>query len=196
MTASFTSAAQVGDVIQPAGFARCTSNGPYRGHSGSRKGSFLPSNRALGALQRQLPYGPQPGGIVGGHRQQQQQVDHGLFYHHLAARADELAPAEVLLDTIPLAQADRIARVPCSATVDGAAAAAVEVLRDMRHDVDLAARLGEAPGVLRLVPPALPRAPGPASSASISAATSPLAVPSKVLTCTHTTRPWRLSVDI
>jgi hypothetical protein len=66
------------------------------------------------------------------------------LHHDLADRADHLAPAEALLDALSLALADLVADVPRGATIDGTAAGAVCVLRDMGRDLDLAARLDEA----------------------------------------------------
>ena len=152
MNAISPTAILLGEVIQPAGNAGVASIGPFRAHSSGWKGSFRSSRRSLGAPRAHLRQGPQPREVVGGHRQSQKLVDlDQSLHHHLADRADELAPAEALLDALSLALADLVARVAGGAPIDGAAAAALDVLCHVRRDVDRAARLDEAPGVVGLV---------------------------------------------
>ena len=108
--------------------ARATARDPFRGHSSAWTGSFRPSCHSLsgtaGAIApRSAAAGGQPPSSASAVVDLVQSL-----HHHLAHRADELAPAEALLDALS-SLADLVARVPGRATVDGAAAVAVEVLR-------------------------------------------------------------------
>lgn len=152
MNANSTIALRIGEVILPASVARTAATSPFRGHSSARVGSFRPSRSSLRTLRAQLRQGPQPREVVGRHRQRQKLVDLiQSLHHHLADRADEVAPAEALFDALSPALADLVAGVSRGASVDGAATGAVDVLRHVRCDVDLAARLDEALGVVRFV---------------------------------------------
>lgn len=140
------------EVNHPSGIAARGSRGPFRGYWRAQAGLYRPSCGSLGALHRQVDQDPQLREVAGSHRQRQQLVDLTQSLHqHLAHRADHLGQAEALLDARPVALADLVARVPRGAPIDGVAGVVVEVLRDVRRDVDLAARPGEAGGVLRLV---------------------------------------------
>src|SRR6187549_687220 len=99
MNASFIIAIRRGEVIQPAVVARPTGTGPWSGHWRGWSGSFRRSARSLCALRAQLRQGTQSREVVGRHGQRQQLIDFIQPLHrHLADRADELAPAEALLD--------------------------------------------------------------------------------------------------
>ena len=129
-------------LIRPGSLANGLGIERLRSHSGGSAVPFRRSRRSLRALRAQLHQGPQSREVVGGHRQGQKLVDLiQSLHHHLTDRADELAPAEALLDALPLALADLVAGVSGGATVDGAAPVAVEVLRHMRRDVQLPQRL-------------------------------------------------------
>src|SRR6187431_1278029 len=94
---------RLGEVIQPAGSATTVAIGPVRHHSSGWTGSFRRSLRSLGALQAQLRQGAQPREVVGSHGQRQKLVDLiQSLHHHLADRADHLAPAEALLNALAL----------------------------------------------------------------------------------------------
>lgn len=153
-TVTASPSTEVGSVgfKQPSRVVVEAFNRPSGCHPAVWMGPFRPSCHSLGALRAQLRQGSQPREAVGGHRQRQKLVDLiQSSHHHLADRPDQLAPAEALLDALSLALADLVARVPRCAAIDGTSAVALAVLRHMRRDVDLAARLDEALGVVRLV---------------------------------------------
>ena len=114
--------------------------------------------------------------------------------HHLAHRPDRLGPAEALLSALSFALAVCVAHMPSGSAIDGAAAAARDVLRHMRRDINFAARPHEAARVVSLVGPTVMRWPRTSISPSIAAAASRSAVPVALVVSTLTTSAWRLSV--
>ena len=86
------------------------------------------ARRSLRALRAQLRQGPKSGEVAGGHCERQKLVELvQSLHHHLTDRIDHLAPANALLDALPLALADPAPKVLRRATVDGAATVVVEV---------------------------------------------------------------------
>src|SRR6266850_5774126 len=67
----------------------------------------------------------------------------------LAQPADGLQPTEDLLNQLPFLLADRVARMPSGPAIDSAA---LDLLRDVRRDVEIADALHEAGHVEALVP--------------------------------------------
>ncbi len=119
------------------------------GRAGWRFPRFAPSSHHL---RTQCGQGAQPREVVGRHRQGEQLIHLGQApHHHLADRADGLAPAEALLDALAPALAHRVAPVPSRAAIDRAAARSARVARHMGRDLHLPARLDEAARVVALV---------------------------------------------
>ena len=69
----------------------------------------------------------------------------------LSDQSDRLQPAETLLNSFPLLLADRVSIVPRCPLIDGAAATALSVLRNMRRDSQMPAFGYEIPRVIPLV---------------------------------------------
>jgi hypothetical protein len=139
-------------VIQYVSILQGGRFGPIALDSALCAGHIRASRRSLRHLRTQFGQGAQSGEVVGGHGEGQKLINLvQSSHHHLRQRPHRLAPAEALLDAFPGTHAHRVALVPRRTRVDGAAAQPVEVLRDMRDDVDLPARFDEALGVVRLV---------------------------------------------
>lgn len=187
VTASSHVIIRLGEVMWTVGAARLGGTGPLRAHSSGWTGSSRPMGCSSGTLRAQWCQGGQPREVAGTHRQRRQLVDLA-HHHHLADRAEAPAPAETLLEARARALADVAAEVSRGTSVEGAAAAAIDVPRDRPRDLDLAHALTKPMVSGALSVPEVTHLAQPASSTSICATATCSAVPSEALARTFNTR--------